>query len=77
MERIHITTLLTLRRHDSINRCSLYAAMEEINIPQKLIALVKATMNNVELRYKTDYQNPLMLKAEFDKGMYWLVYCLM
>ena len=50
--------------------------MEKINIPQKLIALVKATINNVELRFKTDYQNPLMLKAEFDKGMHWLVYCL-
>ena len=32
--------------YDSIGRSSLYAAMEELNIPQKLIALVKATMNN-------------------------------
>jgi hypothetical protein len=30
--------------YDSINRCSLYAAMEEMNIPRKLIALVKAMM---------------------------------
>jgi sorting nexin-29 len=41
--------------YDSIDRHSLYAAMEELNIPQKLITLVKATMNkiNVELRCKT------------------------
>jgi sorting nexin-29 len=34
--------------HDSIDRRSLYAPMEELNIPQKLIALVKATMNNTQ-----------------------------
>jgi len=56
--------------YDSIDRRRLYADMEELNIPQKLIALVKATMNNtyVELRYKTDFQNPLMLKMEFTMG---------
>jgi sorting nexin-29 len=32
--------------YDSIERRSLYASMVELNIPQKLIALVKATMNN-------------------------------
>ena len=35
--------------YDSINRRRLYAAMEEMNIPEKMIALVKATLN-VELR---------------------------
>jgi len=34
--------------YDSITRQSLYAAMKEMNIPQKLIALVKATMNNTQ-----------------------------
>jgi hypothetical protein len=34
--------------HDSIDRRSLYAAMEELNIPQKLSALVKAMMNNTQ-----------------------------
>jgi hypothetical protein len=34
--------------YDSIDRRRLYAAMEEMNIPQKLIALVKATMNNTQ-----------------------------
>jgi hypothetical protein len=34
--------------YDSIVRCRLYAAMEELNIPQKLIALVKTTMNNTQ-----------------------------
>ena len=38
--------------YDSIDRHSLYAAMEEMNIPQKLIALVKATMNNTQCRVK-------------------------
>ena len=35
---------------DSIDRRSLYAAMEELNIPQKLTAVVKATMNNTRRR---------------------------
>ena len=36
--------------YDSTDRCSLYAAMEEINIPQKIIALFKAMMNNTQCR---------------------------
>jgi len=64
--------------YDSIDRHSLYAAMEEMNIPQKLIVLARPqwTKLNVELRCGTDYQNPLMLKMDFDRGMHWLVYCL-
>jgi sorting nexin-29 len=38
--------------YDSIDKRHLYAAMEELNIPQKLIALVKATMNNTQCRVK-------------------------
>jgi len=38
--------------YDSINRHSLYAAVKEMNITQKLIALVKATMNNTQCRVK-------------------------
>jgi sorting nexin-29 len=38
--------------YDSIDRRSLYAAMEELNVPRKLIALVKATMNNTKCRVK-------------------------
>jgi len=34
--------------YDSIDRRSPYAAMEEMNIPQKLIALVKATVNKTQ-----------------------------
>jgi hypothetical protein len=34
--------------YDSIDRHSLYTAMKELNIPQKLIVLVKATMNNTQ-----------------------------
>ena len=36
--------------YDCINRRSLYAAMEEMNIPRKLIALVKTTMKNTQCR---------------------------
>jgi sorting nexin-29 len=34
--------------YESMNRRSLYAAMEEMNIPHKLIALVKTMMNNTQ-----------------------------
>ena len=62
--------------YDSIDRHRLYAAMEELNIPKKLIAFAKATMNNTQCRVKiqTDFQNTLILKMEFKKGMHWLVY---
>jgi len=58
-----------------IDRCRLYAAMEELNIQQKLIALVKATVNNTQcqVKIKTDFQTPSMLKMEFDKGVHWFV----
>jgi len=36
--------------YDNIDRRSLYAAMEEVNIPKKFIALVKVTMNNTQCR---------------------------
>jgi hypothetical protein len=35
--------------YDSIDRRSLYAAMEELNIPNKLIALVKVTMKKYSM----------------------------
>ena len=38
--------------YDSIDRCRLYAAMEELNIPKKLIALFKTTMKNTKCRVK-------------------------
>jgi hypothetical protein len=38
--------------YGSINRCSLYAALEEINIPQELIALFRVKMNNTQCRVK-------------------------
>ena len=38
--------------YDSRDRRSLYAAMEELNIPKNLIALVKATMNNSQCRVR-------------------------
>jgi hypothetical protein len=38
--------------YDSTDRCHLYAAMEELNVPQKLIALVKTKMNNTQCRIK-------------------------
>ena len=38
--------------YDSIDRCSLYAAMKELKVPKNLIALVKATMNTTQCRVK-------------------------
>ena len=38
--------------YDNIDRRRLYAAIEELNIPQKLIALVNATMNDTQCRVK-------------------------
>jgi sorting nexin-29 len=38
--------------YDSIDRRRLYAAMEELNIPQKLIALVKAALSNTQCQVK-------------------------
>jgi len=50
--------------YDSIDRCHLYAAMEELNIPQKLIALVKTTMNNTQCRVKIQnrFSEPIKVK---------------
>ena len=44
--------------------CRLYAAMEELNIPQKLIALVKTTMNNTQCRVKIQnrFSEPIKVK---------------
>jgi sorting nexin-29 len=42
--------------YDSIDRRRLYAAIEEPNIPHKLTALVKATMNNTQCRVKIKKQ---------------------
>ena len=56
--------------YDSINRRSLYAAMEEMNIPRKLIALVKATMNNTQCRVKIQNRlsEPITIKNGVRQG---------
>ena len=58
--------------YDSIDRRSLYAAMEELNIPKKLIALFKTTMKNTKCRVKMQNRlsEPITLKMELDKGMH-------
>ena len=53
--------------YDSIDRRSLYAAMEELNVSQKLIALVKATMNNTQCRVKI--QNKLSEPINVKNGV--------
>jgi sorting nexin-29 len=47
--------------YDTVNRAKLYRAMEEFNIPIKLINLVKLTMSNVEcrVRIQEDLSEPL------------------
>jgi len=54
----------------SIDRRCLYAAMEELNIPQKLIALVKATMNNTQCRVKIQnrFSEPINVKNGVRQG---------
>ena len=54
--------------YDSIDRSRLYAAMGEMNIPQKLIALVKATMNNTQCRVKI--QNRLSAPINIKNGIW-------
>jgi len=54
MVRIHITFFFIdfEEAYDSIDRRGLYAAMVEMNVPRKLIALVKATMKTTHCRVK-------------------------
>ena len=54
----------------SIDRRSLYAAMEELNIPQKLTALVKATMNKTQCRLKIQNRlsEPINVKNGVQQG---------
>jgi len=53
--------------YDSTDRRSPYAAMEQLNIPKKLIALVKATMNNTQGRIKI--QNRLLEPITVKNGV--------
>jgi sorting nexin-29 len=53
--------------YDSIDRHSLYAAMEELNTQKKLIALVKATMNCTKCRVET--QNRLLESITVKNGV--------
>jgi hypothetical protein len=53
--------------YESINRRNLYAAMEELNIPHKLIALVKAMMNKTQCRVKV--QNRLSVPIDVKNGV--------
>ena len=56
--------------YDSIDKRSPYAVMEELNIPEKLIALVKATMNNTKCRVKIQNRlsEPITVKNGVRQG---------
>jgi sorting nexin-29 len=56
--------------YDSIERRHIYAAMEELNIPQKLTALVKATMNNTQCRVKIQnrFSEPIKVRNGVQQG---------
>jgi sorting nexin-29 len=56
--------------YGSIDRRRLYAAMEELNIPQKLIALVKAMMNNTHCQVKIQnrFSEPINVKNRVRQG---------
>jgi len=53
--------------YESIDRSRLYAAMGELNIPQKLIALVMTTLNNTQCRVKI--QNRLSAPINTKNGI--------
>jgi hypothetical protein len=59
--------------YGSTDRRRLYAAMEELNIPQKLIALVKATMNNTQCQVKIQnrFSEPINVKNGVQQGDAW------
>jgi hypothetical protein len=64
MERILITCLLVFKAaYESIDRSSLYAAMEEMNVPQKLIVLVKAKMNNTHCQVNIQNRLSALIKS--------------
>ena len=56
--------------YDSKDRHRVYAAMEELNIPQNLIALVKATMNNTQcqVKIKNRFSEPINVKNGVQQG---------
>jgi sorting nexin-29 len=56
--------------YDSIHRRRLYAAMEELNIPQKLTALVMTTMNNIHCQVKKQkrFSEPINVKNGVRQG---------
>jgi sorting nexin-29 len=56
--------------YDSMDRRRLYAAMEELNIPQKLIALVKAALSNTQCQVKIQnrFSEPLNVKNGVQQG---------
>jgi hypothetical protein len=47
-----------------MDRRPLYAAMEEVNTPQKLIVVVKATMNNTQcgVKIQNRFSEPINVK---------------
>jgi sorting nexin-29 len=56
--------------YDSIDRRSLYAAMEDFYIPRKMIALVKATTKNTKCRVKIQNRlsEPITVKNGVRQG---------
>jgi sorting nexin-29 len=56
--------------YDRMNRSSLYAAMKELNTPQKLTALVKTTMNNTQcqVQIQKKLSEPINTKNGVQQG---------
>jgi hypothetical protein len=52
---------------DSINRNRLFEAMDKMEIPQKLIRLIRMTMSQTKARVKTD--NQIIAPFEFNPGV--------
>ena len=64
---LHMLFIDFKQAFDNINRGRLFAAMDRMGIPQKLIRLTRMTMRRTKARVKID--NQLGVPFEYDKGV--------
>jgi len=64
--------------YDSIYRGQMYVAMNELNIPQKLIRLVRMIISNMQsqIKIQSKLSAPFIIHRVFDKEMHWHVFFL-
>ena len=61
--------------YDTIEKDQLYNAMREFKIPNKLIRLIRMTMENTQsqVRIQSDLSDPITTRKVLDKVTHWLV----